>query len=214
MTSYVRRMTIASLACFALLAPGVAQASAGALTAADVPLSTDSSLRCYSQYSNFGVVSFNRAVSILGPYVHYGGNSIVLNAPESVRKQINAELLADLEAGLDGINRHIKEGILTVDFVRESRYAVRDAGVNSVTPYWWGYNIKLSNDTFNRLSAIGFASAGAAGIIATIPGAAPIAGTIAGILGGLTGLLQPCNWNNRGVQIRFMFVGVNHCWPQ
>lgn len=158
--------------------------------------------------------SFKEAVALLDPYIEYGADSISLAAPQSVRSQVDPAVLQQLEMGLVELNKQIRDGQLSVQTVQASRFSFRNAGEDSVSIHWWGYKIKLSNDTFNRLSKLGFAGAGAAGIIATIPGATPIAGTIAAVLGGITALLQPCNWNDRGVVIRSPFVGPPYCWPQ
>lgn len=165
--------------------------------------------------------SVKEAINRLGPYVEYHEDEIVLDAPRDVIDSINPDIFDQINAGLRGMNQQIREGKISVAAIKAGRFQSRDAGENSVTAHWWGYNIKLSNDTFNRLTKVGIGIGSATGILAamvadgviTIPASIPI-GTIAAVIIGAVGILQPCNWNDRGVQLRYMFVGLPHCWPQ
>lgn len=167
------------------------------------------------------VDSFSESVALLEPYVHYGSNSITLKAPQTVLGMIDSQLLEDITSGLKGINSQIQQGLITVTAVQHGGISTRDAGENSLTLHWWGWNLKLSNDTFNKLSKAGWGAAGATAVlgglvslgIITIPHGVSLV-AVATILGGIVGLLQPCNWNDRGVEIRYLFIGPSHCWPQ
>lgn len=165
--------------------------------------------------------AYKRGVSLIDPYIEVEGGRLVANIPDPVKNQIPSNVYKNLMASLEHTNTLISEGQLDVNAV-DSRYGkVRDAGVNGISVHWWGVSLKMSNDVFNKMSKAVAAGGGAAfiaGLFLDETGIGLPAGISLDALGGIimagVAIMQPCNWNDRGVGLHYAWVGPSWCWPQ
>lgn len=171
--------------------------------------------------TSYGNDDYRNSVSLIDPYIEVKGGRLVSTIPDTVKNQIPSKIYESLMASLSEANTLISEGRLDVNAVDPRYGKTRDAGANEVTLHWWGVSLKMSNDVFNKVSRAVAAGGGAAfiaGVFLDSTGIGLPAGISLDVLGGIimagVAIMQPCNWNDRGVGLHHAWVGPAWCWPQ
>lgn len=163
----------------------------------------------------------SNAIKLINPYIKAEANQLVANIPESIKSQVKSEIFQSLMESLEHTNVLIREGKISAQSVDPRYGQVRDAGVTRVELHWWGVSLMLSNDVFVKALLMVGAGAGAAAVAGYILDAGGItlpAGLSLNALGGIIGasiaIMQPCNWNGKGVGLHHAWTGQSWCWPQ
>lgn len=207
---------------------GVANATAtqpSTITASQLTSANASADTNYAQYNATCVSSNNKqysdAIHLINPYIKVEANRLVTDVPESIKAQIPSSVFENLMTSLEQTNLMIQEGKFSASAVAPRYGEDRDAGVNGISVQWWGVSLMMSNDVFNKLSKAVAAGGGAifvAGLFVDSTGIGLPAGLTLDTLGGIimagVAIMQPCNWNERGVGLHHAWVGPPWCWPQ
>jgi hypothetical protein len=166
-----------------------------------------------------GVERSHDVINLLDPYVlRSADGTLSLQPPPALAKEVGAPAIAELTAGLAGLNVQIRAGKLATT----SDHRVYDPAVRSLSVqggwtgfryYWWGWQAWLNEFWTQRLLAViaiggGLATYCALGVATSIPCGAIIA--IAATFGGVIWLFD---WGN-GITVVWPYLGGWYINPQ
>ncbi|GAA3795979.1 hypothetical protein [Cellulomonas soli] len=158
------------------------------------------------------------------PYVRLSGGQYVINAPESVVladsdgyaqaarivAKTNSTLTAD-GFGSPSISKPLLGG--------SSGSKIASAGSHgSATSYWWGWSIWLDHWATGRLTAVFNTAAAASGLTAAIMAWTGVGGGLAAVIAGVLwaggAVFSLCDWNDRGINYKYVNGVGSVCWAR